>query len=342
MLRGVARAMSASKIGGNPSWQQSMLRVKDPKKSLDFYQNQLGMTLIDKYDFGKDKGDFSLFFLASFKAGETYSLTPGSAEAHKYLWSTDKVTLELTHNHGSEAEEAFKYHPGNQEGDGFGHIAFAVEDVAAAKAELLAKGVTFRPTKMKTIAFAYDPDSYWVELVGREEAQQGTPPFTLSQTMLRIKDPAKSIPFYTQLMGLKLVAERHYGPEKGDFSLFFLCNPQDLPENQDLPDPSTPEAMAFVKSDLYPNAVSVLELTHNHGTELDDSVYSNGNTEPRRGFGHIGFLVDDVGDFCNALEGEGVAFQKKPDEGGIKGIAFAKDPDGYWIEIIQRGIAGSF
>jgi hypothetical protein len=34
--------------------------------------------------------------------------------------------------------------------------------------------------------------------------------------------------------------------------------------------------------------------------------------------------------------------QKKPDEGGMKGLAFAKDPDGYWIEIIKRGQEGKF
>ena len=70
------------------------LAVKDPKKSLQFYQDHLGMTLIDKYKF--EKYDFSLYFLASLKPGETYDLTPGTKEAHAYLWDCDRVTLELT------------------------------------------------------------------------------------------------------------------------------------------------------------------------------------------------------------------------------------------------------
>jgi lactoylglutathione lyase len=42
----------------------------------------------------------------------------------------------------------------------------------------------------------------------------------------------------------------------------------------------------------------VLELTHNHGTETDANFsYHNGNIEPK-GFGHIGFLVDDVYQVC--------------------------------------------
>ena len=52
------------------------------------------MTLIDKYKF--EKYDFSLYFLASLKPGETYDLTPGTKEAHAYLWDCDRVTLELT------------------------------------------------------------------------------------------------------------------------------------------------------------------------------------------------------------------------------------------------------
>lgn len=84
--------------------------------------------------------------------------------------------------------------------------------------------------------------------------------------------------------------------------------------------------------------IPVLELTHNHGTEkMEDFKYLNGNTNERIGFGHIGFLVDDVNKACDLLEKEGIEFYKKPNEGKIKGLGFAKDPDGYYIEIVTRG-----
>merc|ERR1719377_198576 len=96
-----------------------------------------------------------------------------------------------------------------------------------------------------------------------------------------------------------------------------------------------------------------IELTHNHGTESDDTFKVwNGNTggdadgplkadaPAFRGFGHIAFNCDDVYEACSILEENGVKFQKKPNEGRMKGIAFALDPDGYWIEIVPRGDAG--
>mmetsp|Transcript_78275 Transcript_78275/g.95807 ORF Transcript_78275/g.95807 Transcript_78275/m.95807 type:complete len:111 (+) Transcript_78275:3-335(+) len=83
----------------------------------------------------------------------------------------------------------------------------------------------------------------------------------------------------------------------------------------------------------------VLELTHNWGTENDDNFsYHNGNDEPQ-GFGHIGFLVDDLNQTCDILENEcNVVFKKRPNDGKMRGIAFVYDPDGYWVEIIQRGV----
>jgi len=81
---------------------------------------------------------------------------------------------------------------------------------------------------------------------------------------------------------------------------------------------------------------SCLELTWNHGTEKDpDFKVHDGNAEPQ-GFGHIGFLVDNLDATCAKMEENGVLFKKKPQDGNMRGIAFAYDPNGYWIELIDR------
>ncbi len=79
----------------------------------------------------------------------------------------------------------------------------------------------------------------------------------------------------------------------------------------------------------------MLELTHNHGTEDDpDFAYHDGNSDPR-GFGHICVSVPDVVAACERFEQLGVPFQKRLTDGRMKSLAFIKDPDGYWVEVIQ-------
>ena len=151
---------------------------------------------------------------------------------------------------------------------------------------------------------------------------------SLQQTMLRIKDPTISIPFYVNQFGFTLI--HSYDFAQWNFSLYFLTI---LPFGETPPPPGTPEAEAY----LWNLKHSCLELTHNHGSETDESFkVNNGNVEPHRGFGHIAVMTRDVYAVCTELEEAGVQFQKKPNEGRMKGLAFALDPDGYWVEIITR------
>ncbi|WP_232476194.1 lactoylglutathione lyase [Flavisphingomonas formosensis] len=126
-----------------PRLLHSMLRVRDVEKSLRFYCDGLGMTLLDRYDF--EQGRFSILFLsfAGYRDG------PAAIEL-TYNWDT-----ETPYTHGS----------------GYGHIAIGVPDVAAMYARLGDHGgepVTAPKTMMAgapELAFVKDPDGYAIELI---------------------------------------------------------------------------------------------------------------------------------------------------------------------------------
>lgn len=120
-----------------------MIRVGDLKRSLEFYTGVLGMTLIRQKDY--PSGKFTLAFVGY-----------GSEE--------DSAVIELTHNWDQD-----RYDIGN----GFGHIALGVPDVAETCEAIRAKGgkITREPGPMKhgggIIAFIEDPDGYKIELIQR-------------------------------------------------------------------------------------------------------------------------------------------------------------------------------
>lgn len=119
--------------------------------------------------------------------------------------------------------------------------------------------------------------------------------------MLRVGDMAKSVRFYTHVMGMKVL--RTFEPPEKNYSLTFL---------------------GFgVESET-----CLLELTCNPGV----SKYDLGN-----GYGHIAIGVDDCYQACVDIKALGGSITREP--GPLKGsteiIAFAADPDGYRIELIQ-------
>lgn len=121
----------------------TMLRVGDLDRSIDFYTNVLGMQLLRRKDY--PEGKFTLAFVG-------------------YGDESDHTVIELTHNWDTSSYDL---------GNGFGHIALAVEDAAAACAAIRQRGgnVVREAGPMKhgttVIAFVEDPDGYKIELIER-------------------------------------------------------------------------------------------------------------------------------------------------------------------------------
>ncbi len=121
-------------------------------------------------------------------------------------------------------------------------------------------------------------------------------------TMLRTGDLDRSIDFYTQVLGMKLLRRKDY-PE-GKFTLAFIGYGEESDN-------------------------TVIELTYNWGVDK----YELGNA-----YGHIAIEVDDVYAACDAirLKGGKIIRDAGPMNAGTTIIAFIADPDGYYIELIGK------
>lgn len=160
---------------------------------------------------------------------------------------------------------------------------------------------------------------------------QATQNFIFNHTMLRVKDPAVSLKFYQDVLGMTLLHKKSFPQAK--FDLYFLAK---LTEDElaNLPTTEAEKAVYTFRQR------GILELTHNYGTEnQSDFAYHDGNAEPQ-GFGHICFSVPDLAKAVAWFDQNNVAFKKRPEDGTMKNIVFIKDPDGYWIEIVQAGLMG--
>jgi lactoylglutathione lyase len=148
--------------------------------------------------------------------------------------------------------------------------------------------------------------------------------FVLNHTMVRIKDPEASLAFYTRVFGMRVLRKLDFPEMK--FSLYFLAR---LRPDETPPDDAG-ERTAWMFSQR-----GILELTHNWGTETDAELrYHDGNAQPQ-GFGHICFSVPDLDAAIRWLDDNKVTYVKRPEQGKMRNVAFVKDPDGYWIEIIE-------
>jgi lactoylglutathione lyase len=124
----------------------------------------------------------------------------------------------------------------------------------------------------------------------------------LLHTMIRVGDLDRSIAFYTEVLGMRLLRRTDY--------------------------PSGRFTNVFVGYDDETKA-AVLELTHNWDTQS----YDHGNA-----FGHVAVEVEDAAKACDEVRKRGgrVVREAGPMKHGTTVIAFVEDPDGYKIEFVQR------
>lgn len=122
-------------------------------------------------------------------------------------------------------------------------------------------------------------------------------------TMLRVGDLARSVDFYTHVLGMQVIRTTDRPDQK--YTLAFVGYGDE-------------------------SRGAVLELTYNYGVDR----YDLGTA-----FGHIAIEVPDAKAACDAVRAKGgtVTREAGPVKGGATVIAFVQDPDGYKIELIERG-----
>ncbi|KAK9378721.1 Glyoxalase/Bleomycin resistance protein/Dihydroxybiphenyl dioxygenase [Kockiozyma suomiensis] len=181
--------------------------------------------------------------------------------------------------------------------------------------------------------------------------------YRLNHFMIRIRDPKISLPFYTDIMGMRIVFTMNVGP----FTIYYLGYPSTDEHRADL------KKFSLDTLPVMQHTLGLLELYHVHGSEKQEPGYVSTGNDPLRGlgFGHLGFTVPDVPAAIERLTKLGVKVFKPlgvssretiplsewEESRGIgkgtihenyhnifKQIAFVQDPDGYIVELVPQDL----
>ncbi|XP_076956173.1 putative lactoylglutathione lyase, chloroplastic isoform X2 [Bidens hawaiensis] len=236
-------------------------RVGDLQKTIKFYTECLGMKVLRQRNIPEER--YANAFVGY-----------GPEETH--------FVIELTYNYGVDKYDI---------GTGFGHFGIAVEDVAKTANLIKAKGGKVTSELGSINAFIEDQDGYTFELIERKSPISDP----LCQVMLKVGDIDRSIDFYKQAYGMKLIQIR------------------DEPDNK-----YTKAVMGYG----YEDESAVLELTYNYGV----TEYEKGN-----GYGQIAIGTNDVYKTAQVVKlfGGDIVLQPGPLPIINTKITACLDPDGW-------------
>ncbi len=306
------------------------LRISNPKTSLSFYQNKLGMTLLAQ----RTREDKTHYFL-----GYIESVNEVAQESNGLLPRRPLCLLELIYDPANLDLEIRKQ-PDSTEG--YWKIAISVKDVNIARRRLIANNVDVgKAFEVKEVAYLChfnDPDGYCVELIQhnflhnhRPEPENQVYKLGSSPTFLlvtyRIKDPARSLRFYCELLGMTLLSKQVI--ETRGFTLYFLASTDEVPPNPDIEDVENREW-------LWKRPYTILELQHIWGTEHKDGFdYRVG---PKSGFERISFITNKLNLLLEKIESNNRKVLTCDFDPILQvRTATALDPDGYSVRLIDKG-----
>ncbi|VEU21912.1 DEKNAAC102923 [Brettanomyces naardenensis] len=275
------------------------IHVSDLARSVKFYSNALGFKEVHRLETPS-------YISAVIELGSQLPENSGRPLNQR------NGLVELRQNKDGSA----KIYNGNTDPyRGFGHLCVSVSNIVEAQKHLLKEGVTFKKRledgRQKDIAFIQDPDTYWIELIenaiDKEEGKYNVESNRLNHTMIRVKDPKKSLEFYQGVLGLKVYDKKDF--EGAKFTLYFL---------------GSDDGRETKRAERQ----SLIELTHNWGSESDDSkYYVPGKDKGVIGFDHFTISVGDVQKF-DGVKG------KSEDPELLETVL--EDPDGWRVHLVDE------
>ena len=296
-----------------------VLGIDNPKESLNYYVNHLGMVLIDS---------------SAIDNGKSYQL--------RFPNSPNSAALELVYEHKENwPEEQYEEH----RSDNYWKYSLFVNDLERISKALASQYQTGEPYQFREIGYllhTIDNANYKIEYIQKHFKANTTPTpseeaYPLKESpvfgliTLRTKDPLKTIKFFENNFSLKFI-ERMYVPKEDNkgFTLYFLG-----PKHLDIPNLADPDAIEN-REWMYQQKETFIELQHYWGTEVQSDYHLVDKSDQRFGLKRIVFECDNLEKTIEGFKSAKLQFKEVLDgTAKVKHLRLSS-PDGHNIVVRQR------